>query len=50
MFATLSSAVQLKPTFEALMTQSVTKAATEVISSINKRSFVLKSIYLLCNK
>jgi len=48
MLAALPSAVQLKPTFEALMTQSVTKAATEGISSISKLSFVLKSIYLLC--
>jgi hypothetical protein len=35
--ATLPSAVQLKATFEALITRSVTKAANEVIPSISKR-------------
>jgi len=35
--ATLPSEVQLKPTFEAPITRSVTKAAKEVIPSISKR-------------
>ena len=50
MLATLPSAVRLKTTFQALMTQSLTKATKEDISSISKRLFVLKSIYLLYNK